>query len=110
MCTGRCVRKGEIPLAEGSPFPVTRARSLPTTTARTSLLLDFRFGLVGSGLLVLQSLLDILVRRGRGNISVHCGGVRSLGQPARPLLLGQFSHSVFELLTELVVHLLQIVG
>src|SRR5450631_375970 len=110
MCAGRGVRKGGNRPLRGISLPVTRARSLPATTARTSLLLNFRFGLVGSGLLVLQSLFGILVRRGRGNISVHCGGVRSLGQPARPLLLGQFSHSVFELLTELVVHLLQIVG
>src|SRR5258708_16489057 len=82
---------------------------LSTTGIACSLLLNVRLGLIGSGLLFLQSLICSLIRFRRRNIACRGGGIGSLRQAAGPLLFREFAHAVLELFAEVVVHFLQIV-
>src|ERR1051326_3124307 len=66
------------------------------STARTRFLLDCRFSPVGCSLLFLQCLLRALVRWGRRNIAIDCGGIRRFGQTAGSILLGEFRHAIFQ--------------
>src|SRR6202166_1038333 len=74
-----------------------------------SFLLNLRLSLIGGRLLFFQSLLRSLVRFRSRNISRRRAGIGSLRKAASSLLLGEFSHAIFELFAEVVVHFLQII-
>src|SRR5215469_13436047 len=85
------------------------ASLLRPSARRSRLLFDVSFRLVCLGLLILQSLRGVGVRRGSCHFPILGSGIGSLWQPASSILFCQFLHAACDLLAEMVVHLLQIV-